>query len=58
MKGHLFFISCAISYDNGLYNMKSVINRISNYKTKSFPKEHLITPKRLSSFGNAETKSS
>ncbi len=45
LKGHWFFISCTISYFNGLYYMKSVINRISNYKTKSLPKEYLIIPK-------------
>ena len=45
LKGHWFFISCAMSYDNGLYYMKSVINGISNYKIKTLPKEHLFIKK-------------
>ena len=34
-----------MSYDNGLYYMKSVINGISNYKIKTLPKEHLFIKK-------------
>ena len=41
ISGHWFFVSCAMSYDHGLYYMKNVINGNSNSKIRTLPKEHI-----------------